>query len=77
MTTRFRINALAFAVLVAGTVGLAAGTPAEAADFDGCDDYRAARLAGIQQCQSLGYQKMTVTEGWCTSTNFSINYTCG
>lgn len=63
------------AVLSAGVIGLSSGTPAEAAAFDGCDDYQAAKLDAIRTCQNGGYTKMQ-SSGWCSSSGYELNYTC-
>jgi hypothetical protein len=76
MTIRTRINALALAVIAAGTLGLAGTQPAQATTFDGCDDYMAARSELLAICQQAGYKRATVN-GWCTSTDYSIDVQCG
>ena len=76
MITRTRINALALAIIAAGTLGLAGTQPAQASTFDGCSDYSAARAQLLATCQQAGYKRATVN-GWCTSTDYSIDVQCG
>lgn len=76
MSTRTRINAIALAVIAAGTLGLSGTQPAQATTFDGCDDYMAARAELLATCQRAGYKRATVN-GWCNSTDYDIDVQCG
>jgi hypothetical protein len=75
MMKRFTINALATVILAAGGVALSGASPAEASSFDGCDNYRAARMEHMTDCMNSGGTSFS-SSGWCSSTGYYLESNC-
>lgn len=74
MTTRSRINLLAFAVIVAGGAMLSTAKPAAAAAFTPCEKFLKNLAAESSECNNAGG---TYTwSGGCGSEGYTLNGSC-
>ncbi len=74
MTTRSRINLLAFAVIVAGGAMLSAAKPAAAAGFTPCDKFFKSLAAESDECTKAGGTYSW--SGGCGSEGYTLNSSC-
>lgn len=74
MTTRSRINLLAFTVIVAGGGMLSAAKPASAAAFTPCDKFRKQIAEQSAECTGAGGTYMW--SGSCGSEGYTLNSSC-